>query len=115
MEVIPFNLQNLRKHLAEASYARRVLSEDVASRQKILEESVYDVAMERWKHDVEKMEELGLGTGGLRHAQLQSWMFDWAEKMKHLLKEEIMKLRVKESEAVKGKTSKCAELNHALA
>ncbi|KAF8119543.1 hypothetical protein EV363DRAFT_1197176, partial [Boletus edulis] len=43
---IPFNLDNLRKHLAQVTLARRVLPEDVAARQKLLEVSVYDVAVE---------------------------------------------------------------------
>ncbi|KAF8141815.1 hypothetical protein EV363DRAFT_1467981 [Boletus edulis] len=43
---IPFNLDNLRKHLAQVTLACRVLPEDVAARQKLLEASVYDVAVE---------------------------------------------------------------------
>ncbi|KAF8550661.1 hypothetical protein OG21DRAFT_1487603 [Imleria badia] len=55
VEEIPFNLDNPRKHLAQVTLARRVLPEDVASRQKLLEASVYDVAVERLKHEAKKL------------------------------------------------------------
>jgi len=58
---VPFNLDNLRKHLAQITLARRVLPEDLASRQKLLEESVYDVAVERLRHEAKLFDELGLG------------------------------------------------------
>jgi DNA-directed RNA polymerase len=86
---IPFNLDNLRKHLAQIALARRVLPEDVAARQKLLEESVYDVAVERLKHQAELFTELGLGNTGLREAVLQAWMWDWHQKLKTRLETEI--------------------------
>ena len=106
VHVVPFNLDNLRKHLAEVSYARRILSDDVAARQKILEESVYDVAKDRWKHEAEKMADLGLDTSGLRQAVLQAWMYEWSEKLKEILKSEIPRLQEKETE----KGEYCASL-----
>ncbi|KAG1773841.1 hypothetical protein EDD22DRAFT_841721 [Suillus occidentalis] len=68
-EEVPFNLNNLRNHLAQVTLARRVLPEDLASRQKLLEESVYDVAVER--------------------LHLQKWMWDWHQKLKTRLEAEI--------------------------
>lgn len=73
-----------------------MLTDDKSARQKVLEESVYDVAMDRWKHEVEKFEELGLGSSGLRHAHLQAWMYKWTEKLEKLLAEEIPKLEAAE-------------------
>ncbi|KAI9430871.1 DNA/RNA polymerase [Lactarius indigo] len=58
---IPFNLDVLRKHLAHISLTRRVLSEDLAARQKLLEDSVYDVAVQRMRRQAELFKELGLG------------------------------------------------------
>ncbi|KAF8626667.1 hypothetical protein AX15_004758 [Amanita polypyramis BW_CC] len=89
---IPFNLDNLRRHLAEVNLARRVLPEDVAARQKLLEESVYEVAVERMKHEAERFAELGLGDGSLMQADLQRWMWDWHTKLKQRLETEIKKI-----------------------
>ena len=86
---VPFNLSNLRKHLAQVALARRVLPEDVASRQKLLEDSVYDVAVERWKHQEEVFENMGFGNSGLKNADLQAWMWDWHQKLRERLREEI--------------------------
>ncbi|KAJ7583777.1 hypothetical protein C8J56DRAFT_790113 [Mycena floridula] len=85
---IPFNLDNLRRHLAEVCYARRVLPEDVAARQKLLEESVYDVAVQRLKRESEVFEELGIG-GTMRQANLQRLMWDWHSKLQIRLTKEI--------------------------
>ncbi|PFH50361.1 hypothetical protein AMATHDRAFT_4013 [Amanita thiersii Skay4041] len=79
---IPFNLDNLRRHLAEVNLARRVLPEDVSARQKLLEESVYDVAVERMKHQADLFAELGLGDNALLQADLQRWMWEWHTKLK---------------------------------
>ncbi|KAH7922516.1 DNA/RNA polymerase [Leucogyrophana mollusca] len=91
-EEIPFNLNNLRKHLAQVLLARRVLPEDVASRQKLLEESVYDVAVERLKHEADLFDELGLGSRGLQQADLQKWMWAWHQKLKTRLEAEIQNI-----------------------
>ena len=92
VEEIPFNLDNLRKHLAKVTLARRVLPEDVAARQKLLEESVYDVAVERLKRESELFDELGLGNPSLRRVDLQRWMWDWHQKLSAHLQVEIAKI-----------------------
>lgn len=92
---VPFNLDNLRRHLAEVCFARRVLPEDVAARQKLLEESVYDVAVERLKRESEIFDELGIG-GSLRQPDLQRWMWDWHNKLKARLEEEIRNITIAE-------------------
>ncbi|KIJ61213.1 hypothetical protein HYDPIDRAFT_177116 [Hydnomerulius pinastri MD-312] len=88
-EEVPFNLDILRKHLAQVALARRVLPEDVAARQKLLEESVYDVAVERLRHEASVFDELGLGNPSLRRADLQKWMWDWHQRLKGRLETEI--------------------------
>ncbi|KAG1790147.1 DNA/RNA polymerase, partial [Suillus variegatus] len=96
-EEVPFNLDNLRKHLAQVTLARRVLPEDLASRQKLLEESVYDVAVERLRHEAKLFDELGLGNRELHHADLQKWMWDWHQKLKTRLEAEIKEIIVAEA------------------
>ncbi|KAI9461958.1 DNA/RNA polymerase [Lactarius psammicola] len=86
---IPFNLNVLRKHLAHVSLARRVLSEDLAARQKLLEDSVYDVAVQRMRRQAELFKELGLGDSVLRTQDLQLWMWQWHQLLQTRLKEDI--------------------------
>lgn len=93
---IPFNLDNLRRHLAEVTLARRVLPEDVAARQKLLEESVYDVAVERLKHQADLFTELGLSNNSLLQADLQRWMWEWHTKLKARLEVEIKSISLAE-------------------
>ena len=98
---VPFNLTNLRKHLAQVTLARRVLPEDVTARQKLLEESVYDVAVERWKRDAQIFEELGLGRNGLDSVDIRNWMWNWHVKLQSRLKADIANL-IKEEESFCG-------------
>jgi len=86
---VPFNLEILRKHLADVSLARRVLSEDLAARQKLLEDSVYDVAVQRMRRQAELFKELGLGDSVLRKPDLQLWMWQWHQLLKARLEEDI--------------------------
>jgi len=102
---IPFNLDNLRKHLAQVTLARRVLPEDVAARQKLLEASVYDVAVERLKHEAKLFDEIGLGhmDVGLRRADLQRWMWDWHQKLRVRLETEIADIIAAEAKLTRGR------------
>lgn len=86
---VPFNIRSLRRHLAEVVYARRALPEDNEARQRLLETSAYDVAVARLRHVSEKLDDLGLNTGVLRHAHLQKWMYVWHEKLQRKLEIEI--------------------------
>lgn len=92
---IPFNLDILRKHLAHVSLARRVLSEDLAARQKLVEDSVYDVAVQRMRRQAELFKELGLGDSVLKTQDLQLWMWEWHQLLQARLKEDI-ELLIKE-------------------
>ncbi len=98
---VPFNLSTLRKHLSEVILARRVLSGDNLARQKLLEASVYDVAVERLRHQVQTLENLGLGNKGLEHVDLKTWMWQWHQKLQARLKVEIEDL-VKQEEGLSG-------------
>jgi DNA-directed RNA polymerase len=75
--------------LGQLILARRVLPDDIATRQKLLEDSVYEVATERLKRQVEIFEELGIGDNRLNSSHLQRWMWDWHQKLQLRLKSEI--------------------------
>ena len=95
--VIPFNLDILRKHLADVYLARRVLSEDLAARQKLVEDSVYDVAVQRMRRQAELFKDLGLGDSVLKTQDLQLWMWQWHQLLQARLKEDIALLVKSES------------------
>jgi len=94
---IPFNLDNLRRHLADVNFARRVLPEDVTARQKLLEESVYDVAVNRLKHESEVFADLGVSGGKVRDADLRRWMWEWHNKLSDRLQDEIHNISILEA------------------
>jgi len=89
---VPFNLEVLRKHLGQLVLARRVLPDEVATRQKLLEDSVYEEATERLKHQAEVFDKLGLGDGSLKGSHLQRWMWDWHQKLQKRLQGEIAEI-----------------------
>lgn len=93
---VPFNLDNLRRHLAHVRLARRVLADDVGARQKLLEQSVYDVAVERLKYQADLLAELGLGNAALKKADLQRWLWEWHTKLTIRLEEEIKHITMTE-------------------
>ena len=97
---VPFNLDILRKHLAHVSLARRVLSEDLAARQKLLEDSVFDVAVQRMRRQAEVLKELGLGDSILKKQDLQLWMWQWHQLLQDRLRDDIAQL-------IKEESSKC--------
>ena len=94
---IPFNLDILRKHLAHVSLARRVLSEDLAARQKLLEDSVFDVAVQRMRRQAEVLKDLGLGDSILKKQDLQLWMWQWHQLLQDRLRDDIAQLIKEES------------------
>lgn len=106
---IPFNLDILRKHLAHVSLARRVLSEDLAARQKLLEDSVYDVAVQRMRRQAELFKELGLGDSVLRKQDLQLWMWQWHQQLQTRLREDIALLIKEEASPKTGRIRKNAQ------
>lgn len=65
-----------------------MLPEDVTARQKLLEESVYDVAVQRLKHESELIGELGIQSG-VKDVNLRKWMWDWHIELTARLKNEI--------------------------
>ncbi|KAF5352936.1 hypothetical protein D9758_007875 [Tetrapyrgos nigripes] len=96
---VPFNLENLRRHLTRVSFARRILPEDIVSRQKLLEESVYDVAVARLQHENKVFEDLGLGQDEkLRNPDLRRYMWEWHCKLQVKLKDVVKSLTTLDQE-----------------
>ncbi|KAJ7041142.1 DNA/RNA polymerase [Mycena alexandri] len=93
---IPFNLDTLRKHLARVALARRVLPTDVNARQRLLEDSVYDAARERFARQTEVFAKFNLDDQSLQQADLQRWMWQWHLKLKDRLEDEIRALALEE-------------------
>jgi DNA-directed RNA polymerase len=88
--VTPFNLEKLRQHLALVRLARRALPEDVAVRQKHLEESVWEVAQARMRQQHELFKQLGMDSAlRLKSNMLQLWMWNWHLKLTKRLTQEI--------------------------
>jgi DNA-directed RNA polymerase len=89
---VPFNIEVLRRHLAQVSFARQVLPGDPAARQKLLEESVIDVAQHRLQHEAEQLAKLELGPKGAQGKGLQIWMWEWHQALSKKLKVDIPQL-----------------------
>ncbi|KAJ8503283.1 hypothetical protein ONZ45_g10994 [Pleurotus djamor] len=104
---IPFNLTNLRNHLADVVLARRVLPSELTARQKLLEESVYDVAVARLKHQAERFAELGINSGALNAPDLQKWMWEWHIKLQQRLSAAIKDIVAAETDTTpkRGRTT----------
>lgn len=86
---VPFNIANLRAHLADVAYAQRALPDDLTNRQKLLEMSVYDLAQDRLRYENEKLEEAVGNAPRLLSPHLQSWMYEWHEKLQKRVEAEI--------------------------
>lgn len=89
-------------HLAQASYARLVLpsTSDAAHRQKLLEASVYDVALSRLRYSEQKIGEMGLSGGAaMGSKELKRWMWEWHQRL-------VKRLEAGIKEVVKSETAK---------
>ncbi|PWY98909.1 DNA/RNA polymerase [Testicularia cyperi] len=89
---MPFNLAALKENLSIVQEARRTIS-DPYERQKWLEHSALDAARRRLEHSAEKLEELGLQTtGALSSKPLQTWMWDWYNKLQVTIRKDLDEL-----------------------
>jgi DNA-directed RNA polymerase len=87
-------------HLADVAYAQRALPDDLTNRQKLLELSVYDLAQQRLRHESSKLEEAVGNAPKLLSPHLQSWMFEWHEKLQKRLEAEIEEIVREEKEGL---------------
>ena len=94
---MPFNLVSLKDNLSAVQNARMTIS-DPYERQRWLEHSALEAARKRLEHSAEKLEELGLQTtGALQSKQLQTWMWDWYNKLQTAIKDDIKRIEDNES------------------
>ena len=90
--VVPFNLDSLRRHLYDMTEARSVLDANVHARQRHLEASVFDLAVEMLERRSKTMEQKGLPTGRLFHAELQHLMWQWHLALQVRVRAEIERI-----------------------
>lgn len=117
----PYNLGILRENMGQIIKGRVELPDDVIQRQKLLEETAYDSALARFKHEAETFQQLSLG-GNLNGRNLQAWMWDWHISSEPLLQERINALvgeeqaaQVKEIESGQSRNKNAlAPLGHFL-
>ncbi|KAJ3514954.1 hypothetical protein NLJ89_g2072 [Agrocybe chaxingu] len=90
---VPFNLSAMRRHLSDVVEARKMLDQDLNARQKHLEASVYDLALEHLEHRAKVFSEKGLGQNQhLLDSELQKWMWTWHLRFVERLKVEVAKM-----------------------
>ncbi|KAF8902625.1 hypothetical protein CPB84DRAFT_1775848 [Gymnopilus junonius] len=89
---VPYSLDGLRRHLAQVTEARNFLHKDINARQKHLESSVYELAVESLQHQQEVFSEKGIDNGNLKDHKLRGWMWDWHVRLREQVKLEIEKI-----------------------
>ena len=90
--VVPYNLDSLRRHLSDITEARSVLEANLHARQRHLEASVFDLAVEMLERRSKTMEQKGLPTGRLFHAELQHMMWQWHLALQERVRAEITRI-----------------------
>ncbi|KAG8746033.1 DNA-directed RNA polymerase [Ceratobasidium sp. 414] len=86
----PFNLSSLKTNLETVQ--KDVVASNYA-RQLKLEESAVETTIDRLQREMEKLEELELGAASmLKHATIQTWMFQWMKATEASLATDIEEL-----------------------
>ncbi|KAI0291577.1 hypothetical protein BC826DRAFT_1022569 [Russula brevipes] len=88
----------------DGMHSGKTEAEDLAARQKLLEDSVYDVAVQRMRRQAERFKELGLGDTALRKQDLQLWMWQWHQLLEERLDEDIRLVIKQEATTTGGRT-----------
>ncbi|KAF8578733.1 DNA/RNA polymerase [Ramaria rubella] len=85
---VPYNLRKLRANLNKLNATHKTLGDDLWARQQLLEQSVYDIAVERLKHEHDNLDKLQLSTP-LGGKPLRALMWDWHQKLTKRLEDDI--------------------------
>ncbi|KZO97648.1 DNA/RNA polymerase [Calocera viscosa TUFC12733] len=93
----PFNLQSMRDYLEQVRLGRASLHDDPTARQRLMEESAYQVAAQRWRHEAEGLAKLSIPGGSMQKTRLKNWMWEWYQTMIERLDNEIPTLEEQES------------------
>ncbi|KAF8520293.1 hypothetical protein JB92DRAFT_2828183 [Gautieria morchelliformis] len=94
---VPYNLRRLRTNLNKLGASHRVLGENLWARQRLLGQSVYDVAVERLKHEHETLEKLQRSST-LGGKALRALMWDWHQKLTKRIEDDISVLVQEEAQ-----------------
>jgi DNA-directed RNA polymerase len=93
---VPYNLGVLRETLGRIIEGRKALPDDVLQRQRIIEETAYESALARFKHEAELFKDMRMG-GSLTSKNMKVWIWEWYTKTIPLLKERIAEIKEEES------------------
>lgn len=98
---VPYNLRQLRSSLGKLNSTHKALGDDLWARQRLLEQSVYDVAVERLKHEHETLDKLQRSST-LGDKSLRALMWDWHQKLSKRLEDDISVLVQEEAQRRKS-------------
>jgi len=84
-----------------------MLPDDVMRRQKLLEDSAYDNALERYRHEAELFKSMNIG-GNLGDRSLQAWAWDWYNLTVPELERVILETEKAEKSMIHRKNSECS-------
>jgi DNA-directed RNA polymerase, mitochondrial len=94
---VPYNLRQLRSSLSKLGATHKALGDDLWARQRLLEQSVYDVAVERLRHEHETLDRLQRSST-LGGKPLRALMWDWHQKLSKRLEDDITVLVQEEAQ-----------------
>lgn len=84
-----------------------MLPDDVMRRQKLLEDSAYDNALERYRREAEVFKSMNIG-GTLGDRSLQAWAWDWYTLAVPELERVIEETEEAEKHMINRKNSGCS-------
>ncbi|KZT54741.1 DNA/RNA polymerase [Calocera cornea HHB12733] len=93
---------SLRRYLQQVSLGRTSLHDDPTARQRLMEESAYLVAAQRWRHEAEELSARSVPGWNLQKMKLKKWMWEWYQAMSERVENEIPTLEEQE----RNKTSR---------
>ena len=83
---------------------RQALPNDVIRRQQLLEDSAYDNALERYRHEAEVFKSMNIG-GNRNDRSLQAWAWDWYNITVLELEKVILEIEQAEKKMIHRKNS----------
>ncbi|EJU00189.1 DNA/RNA polymerase [Dacryopinax primogenitus] len=93
----------MREYLGQVRVGRASLQDDPTARQRLMEESAYMVAAQRWRHQAEEMTHHNVAGWNTQHMKLKKWMWNWYQALKERLDNEIPTLEEEEKLAQRRK------------
>lgn len=91
---MPFNIEHLRSTLRDIVTMKKDV--DLESRQRAMEQTVYQSAIQRFEHESQLLKDLEINTG-IKKTKIQAWMWEWYTKLQERIKHDIKVLRAAEA------------------